>query len=159
MLADISRLNQLPLHLFTATICSLRLDLLRLMLRPLHHLSLLGHFGRATPLRHLRFTLGLQAGRILGQLLCIRQELRVTGDILAQHLGHDDPVFGLVVFEDAAEGALGGAEGRVEGVDVRFLERGVGLFLLAVSVTISLVKCQGQGMERKAHRISSSRVW
>ena len=60
-------------------------------------------------------------------LLDKRQESRLPGDILLQHLGNIEALGGLEVFEQAAEGALGGAEGAVEGVDV-FFARG-GLFL------------------------------
>lgn len=104
------------------------------MLRPLHHLPLLRQF-RHSALDVPRFRFRLDARAILRQLLDIWQEFRLAGDIFPQNGGNFDAVFALVVFEDAAQGAFGGAEGAVEGVTVGFLEGGVGLLFLAVSVS------------------------
>lgn len=105
--------------------------LLSRLLRSLNQLALLGQLWLPTTLLLIPLALSLQRSRILRQLLNIRQKLRLARNILPKHLWHLDPVFALVVLEDAAEGTFGGAEGGVEGVDVRFLEGGVGLFFLA----------------------------
>ena len=58
----------------------------------------------------------------------------MSRNILPENLRNLDAVFLLVVFEDAAESALGGAEGAVEGVAVVLCVVGVGLLFLSVSV-------------------------
>ena len=110
-----------------------RPHLLSLMLRPLHHLTLLRQLGNTTALR-ICLTLRFQRGRILRQLLDIRQKLRLSRNILPENLWNFNAVFLLVILEDAAEGALGGAEGAVEGVAVVLCIGGVGLLLLSISV-------------------------
>ena len=104
------------------------------MLRPLHHLTLLRQLGNTTALR-IRLTLRLQRCRILRQLLDIRQKLRLSWNILPENLWNFDAVFLLIVLEDAAESAFGGAEGAVESVAVVLGVGGVGLLFLSVSGT------------------------
>ena len=111
---------------------NLRPLLLSDSLGPLDNLALTRDLGCRTAL-HLSLALGLQAGGVLGELLGVGKELGLAGDVLAQNLGNVETLFGLVVLEHAAQGALGGAEGGVQGVCVGLLEGGVGLLLLAVS--------------------------
>ena len=111
---------------------TLRPLLLGHSLGPLNNLTLARDLGCSTAL-HLSLALGLQAGGVLGKLLGVGQELGLTGDVLAKNLGDIETVLGLVILEQTAQGALGGAEGGVESVCVGLLERGVGLLLLAVS--------------------------
>lgn len=112
---------------------TLRPLLLSNSLGPLDNLTLTRDFRCGTAL-HLGLALGLQAGGVLGQLLGEGKEFRLAGNVLAKDLGDVETVFGLVVLEHAAEGALGGAEGGIESVGVCLLEGSVGLLLLAVSV-------------------------
>lgn len=102
------------------------------MLRPLHHLPDTRQLRRRATFRISSLPLRPHARRILRQLLHVRQELRLAGDILPQDFGDFNAVFTLVVLQHAAEGTLRGAECAVESMAVGFLVGGVGLLFLAV---------------------------
>lgn len=101
-------------------------------------LGAVGEFSGGGKLRSstslgLCLALGLQAGGVLGQFLGERKELGLARNVLLQDLGNVDTILGLVVLKNTAQSSLGGAEGRVEGVDVRLLVARVSLLLLAVT--------------------------
>ena len=135
----------------------LRLDLLGLVLGPFDDLTLSRNLGSWLLTR--RLALCLQARGILGKLLDIRQELWLTGEVLAQHLRHLDAVLTLVVLENTAKGTLSGAQSAVQGVAVGLLEGGIVLLLLPVTIVALSVITVLQRVDNLTYRISSSRVW
>jgi len=66
------------------------------------------------------------SSRGLGILGVVALDLALVGDKVdtdkrLEHLGHLESLGRLVVFDEAAQGALGGCEGRVEAVDILLL--------------------------------------
>jgi hypothetical protein len=105
--------NRATPALVSSTPPSLQISAIHTPSYPLDSLSLF------RPLRNLDLILARPP------LLDKRQKLRLSRDIFLQHLWHVESLRGLKVLEEAAEGALGSAEGAVEGVDVVFAGGGL----------------------------------